>query len=237
MQRLDQIAIGPGQQAVGQFDDAHLAAEFGIDGSHFEADVAAADDEQRSRARRPDSSAPVESMIRGVGRSKAGIFVGREPVARMQCSKVSRSVWPGAVEPVEPQRGRILEVAAGVDDLDVAALGQLLQPAGECVDHLLFAGAQLVDIDLRRLEVDAPAGHFLRLADHAGDVQQGLRRNAAAQQADAAQPRLGFDERDLASQIGGQKRRRIAAGATSQDNQLRFHIGKDLLYFGRSVWR
>ena len=52
-ERLHQVAIGAGQQAIEQFDDRHLRAELGVDGAHFQADVSAADDQQRLRARLP----------------------------------------------------------------------------------------------------------------------------------------------------------------------------------------
>ncbi len=42
-----------------------------------------------------NSKAAVESMIRFVGKSNAGKRNGREPVARMQCSKSKRSTSPG----------------------------------------------------------------------------------------------------------------------------------------------
>ena len=45
----DEIAIGAGQQAGRHLDDRDLGAERGVDRSEFQADVAAADDEQRLR--------------------------------------------------------------------------------------------------------------------------------------------------------------------------------------------
>ncbi len=47
VKRSDQIAVGAGQQAVGHFDHRHFASQRGIDGAHFQPDVAAADDQQR----------------------------------------------------------------------------------------------------------------------------------------------------------------------------------------------
>ena len=41
-----QVGVGPGQNAVQRLDDRDLAAERGINGAQFHADVAAADDEQ-----------------------------------------------------------------------------------------------------------------------------------------------------------------------------------------------
>ena len=44
-----EIAIGAGQQSSRHFDNGHLAAERRVHGAELEADVAAANDEQRFR--------------------------------------------------------------------------------------------------------------------------------------------------------------------------------------------
>ena len=63
--------------------------------------------------------------------------------------------------------------------------------------------------------------------EHLGDVQQRLRRNAAAIEADAARVLLGIDERDLHPEVGGIERRRVSAGAGADDcnacRHIRFH--------------
>ena len=57
---------------------------------------------------------------------------------------------------------------------------------------------------IARREGDAPGFEAFGFAHHLGDVEQGLRGNAAAEQADAAQPGFEFDQGDLHAQIGGQ---------------------------------
>ena len=47
VQRADQVAVGAGQQAVGQFHDGDARAQGRVDRPHFQADVTAADDQQR----------------------------------------------------------------------------------------------------------------------------------------------------------------------------------------------
>ncbi len=85
MERTDQVAIGAGQEAVGQFDDGHLRAQFGVDGSHFQADVTAADNQQRfgnvGQLKRAGGIHHARS-----GQIEHGNSDGREPVARMQWS-------------------------------------------------------------------------------------------------------------------------------------------------------
>ena len=81
--------------------------------------------------------------------------------------------------------------------------------------------ARTLSIEILRLgEFDAPFGHLGRFADHLGDVQQGLRRNAAAQQAGAAEPRIGLDDRDFQPQVGGQERGRVAARPAAEDHNF-----------------
>jgi len=45
--RFHQVAVGTGEQGIGEFDDRDFGAELGIDGAHLEADIAAADHEHR----------------------------------------------------------------------------------------------------------------------------------------------------------------------------------------------
>ena len=51
------------------------------------------------------------------------------------------------------------------------------------------------------------------------DVQQRLRRNAAAIDADAAGIHFAVDERDLQAEVGGEKRSGVAAGAAADDDK------------------
>ena len=57
-------------------------------------------------------------------------------------------------------------------------------------------------------------------AHHFGDVQQGLRRDAAAQQAGAAEARVGLDDGHFQPKVGGQERGRIAARAAAEDHNF-----------------
>ena len=143
-------------------------------------------------------------------------MIEREPLA----------VVRALVAAFELQRLRIDKDAAGVDDAHIAPLGQLGQAAGERVDHLLLAGPHLVDRDLRLGIFDAPLGHFAGFADHLGDVQQGLRRDAAAQQAGAAEPRVGLDDRRFQAEVGGQKRGRVAARPAAENHNFRVNRHK-----------
>ena len=64
------------------------------------------------------------------------------------------------------------------------------------------------------------AGHFLRLVDHLGRVQQRLRRNAADIEADASERRALVDQNDLLAEVGGPERGGITAGTRADDEDL-----------------
>jgi hypothetical protein len=59
-----------------------------------------------------------------------------------------------------------------------------------------------------------------RLVEHLGDVEQRLRRDAAAIDADPARVLLLVDEGDLHAEIGGQEGGGIAAGAGADDRDV-----------------
>ena len=146
----------------------------------------------------------------------------------MQWSNVIRSLsYVVRSPPSSCSVCRIDENAAGVHHADLAALGELGEAAGKGVDDLFLAGTETIDLHPRLGEVDAPVGHFARFADHLGDVQQGLRRNAAPQQAGAAQPRIGFDDRDFEPQVGGQESGGVSARPTTEYHNLRVHRHKE----------
>jgi len=63
----------------------------------------------------------------------------------------------------------------------------------------------------------------VRFADHARDVQQCFGGNTAFEEARAAEPGIGLDERDLHAHVGGHECGRIPAGPTAQHHQLSLH--------------
>ena len=80
---------------------------------------------------------------------------------------------------------------------------------------------------LRLAELDAPRLRMPRFVDQLGDVQQRLRRNAAAIDADAARVHFGIDERDAQPEIGREKRGRVPAGPAADDDELKLESMAD----------
>ena len=115
---------------------------------------------------------------------------------------------------------RILKRRPRLDVLDFSLLGQQAQAAGELLDHPVLEGAQAVQIDLGCGELDAPTAGVARLINQFGNVQQRLRRNAAAVEAHPAGIQFRVDEGDAQAQIGGQERGRIAPRASPDDGDV-----------------
>ena len=141
------------------------------------------------------SSAPVESITRGESIDSDGMRRRREPVARITCSTLTVSSPPSAFFTLSVVR--IDDRRPALEVVDLAELRQLAGAARQLLDDAVLVVAQLVEVDLRLAELDAPVLGVLRLVDQLGDVQQRLRRNAAAIEADAAGILLVVDERDL----------------------------------------
>ena len=128
-----------------------------------------------------------------------------------------------AVDGRQPQRLRVLEGGLRADDLHFSLAADLLQAGGQRGDHLFLLRAEGVQADCRPLEGDAPGFQPFRFADDLGDVEQGFRGDAAAQEADAAEPRLEVDQGDLHAEIGGQESGGVSARPAADDYELCVH--------------
>ena len=166
-----------------------------------------------SGSSRPD----VESSIRGLSSDSDGIFVGCEPVARMQCSNDS-SVSPPAPATVI-DRGPV-NVPRPCRYFDLPQLGDLADATRQPVHDSLLEGSQLVDIHRRLVESDSPRRRVPGLVNDLGDVEQRLRRDASAVEADAPGVLFLVDERDLHAEVSGIERCRIAARPGAENRNV-----------------
>ena len=227
--RGHQIRFRAAQDGISCLDHHHLAAQGGIDRAHLHADVPAAYDQKilgnvlqlQGAVRRHDARiAQVERL--GHGRLGAhrhnGLLEGDELLA-----------FGG----LHAQGLRILEMAAAMHHLDVAALGQAGNALAQFLEDGILPGAQLVQIDMRRAKSDALTGGIVRFADQIGGMQQGFGGNAAPVKADAAQTGLLLDQNDLLALVGGIKRGGIAARPATHHDDFsinRFHELPELFY-------
>ena len=145
--------------------------------------------------------------MRGLSSASDGTCVGCEPVARMQCSNCRSVVSPSA--PVTVIDFGPVSVARPWTNLHLAHLRDTgRRPPVSLSTTPCLKARSLSTSSVGSPKVTPQRGGVLRLVDHLGDVQQGLRRDAAAIQADAAGVLLLVDERDLHAQIGRVETRR-----------------------------
>ena len=155
--------------------------------------------------------------MRGLSSESVGIFVGCEPVARIRCSNCSSVVPPGPATDIDRGPG---QRRAPLHERDLPHLRDAADAGGELVDDALLETAELVDVHLRLAVGHAQIARVLRLVDHLGDVEQRLRRNAAAIETDAAGILFLVNERDLHAKVSRIKRSRISARSRTEHYEL-----------------
>ena len=145
------------------------------------------------------------------------------------CERVRALSLPALVNPfafgIHPASAAPFSVAerVGLPALDqlVATVGTLL-PAQfarilrERPDDLVLPRAEPPHVDGRRVEGDAALGGRGRLVDERRLVEERLRRDAAAEQADTARLGLRVHERDVEPQIGRAERGGVAARSRAE---------------------
>ena len=106
----------------------------------------------------------------------------------------------------QPQRVGVLEHAPGLDHAARCAAWPTGPSPPVSVAMTLSLRARTLSMSIWGGRIRRPSPRqFVHLGDHAGHVQQGLRGDAAAEQAGAAEPAFGLDQRDLLPCVGRQK--------------------------------
>ena len=156
----------------------------------------------------------------------------REPVARMTSVACrTRSPPPPGVPSSPGWLTRTLlgtvEPAAAGDPGDLVLVDEGLEPGPHPLDDLVAPGGHRRVVDGRLARQDDAV--VLGVADAVGEgrrFEQGLGRDAAAMQARAADLVL-VDEGDLEPELGGAERRRVAAGARAEHDEIEVVGGAD----------
>src|SRR5205823_1641485 len=91
------------------------------------------------------------------------------------------------------------------------------QSAGEFLNHIRFEFAQLIEINLRLTKVHAPVRRMSRFIDNCGDMQQRLRWNATHVKTNSTRVFLPANERDLHTEISGQKSGGVSTRPSAED--------------------
>ena len=128
----------------------------------------------------------------------------------------------GPARALYAERVGVGEPGAALDEIDIPLFAKLAESAGQLLDHALLPRADLVRVELRVAEHDAPARRFLCFVEDRRDVEKRLRRDTAAIQADAARVDVLIDQRDLHAQVGCQECRRISAGPGADHDKRLF---------------
>jgi hypothetical protein len=169
-----------------------------------------------------NSSAPVESTMRGSCRNKRQIHDGR---AGGDDRLFELDGFLAAVCCSDFNMVRADKLADALHDIDLAHLGHAGKTCGHLADDFFLVAAQLVDIDLWFAEGDAMRGHRRRFIDDGSNVQQGFRWNATDIQADAAKRCVAFDQNGGHAEIGGAECSRVTAWAGAENHHVAFDIG------------
>ena len=218
MEHGHEVAIGAGQQPRRHLDDGDFAAERGVDAAELEPDVAAADDEQRlgnvgqlESGRRIEHSRAVERQRRDARGMRTG---GENAVLELQIGR-RRSA------PAIRHRSGTGQRAPAPAELHLAQRPTCPTPPVSLSTTPCLNDRSLAMSTSGSGNVTPQALACRGLVDDFRDVQQRLRRNAAAIEADAAGVLLLVDERDLHAEIGGVECRGIAARPGAEDRNLR----------------
>jgi hypothetical protein len=121
---------------------------------------------------------------------------------------------------VQLQRRRIYKAATRLDNCDTATFRQTSQASRQSTDDLILSSPHLIDVNLRGVtKTYTPMGaKVLDFRDDFCHVQERLAGDTSAQQTRSTQSWLGFDDSDLQTFVGGEKRGGITARTTTEHN-------------------
>ena len=217
MQDGNEVAVGTGEQARRHFDHRHLAAERRVDRAQLEADVAAANHEQRFRHVRQieaPTSNPSSAGCRSTGSGSRRVRAGREDAVLER--QLGRAVVPATVI----DRGPV-SVPRPCRYFTLRSRATWPTPLVSLSTTPCLKARSLLTSTFGSLNATPHASAWLRLVDDLGHVQQRLRGDTPAIQAHAARVRFLVDKGDLHAEVGGIERRRIAARPRAEDGDLR----------------
>jgi hypothetical protein len=113
------------------------------------------------------------------------------------------------------------------DHRHLVLLQQELDAGGELPRHLARAIDDLLQIEAHLLGRESVIAQMVQEMGDLGAAQQGLGRNAAPVQADAAQL-VALDHRRLHAELGRPDRGDIAAGTRAQHDEIEGFLGHDV---------
>ena len=212
------LFVFDGQQPRQQFDDRRVRAEAREHRSELDADRARAQNNkgfrhlfQFKQLVAGDDMRAVYGQIRQRARHRP-----RRDDRVFGAHGLSRAAGVG-----DGDLARLVNVRRALDDLHLVLLHQELDALGALQNDLALVLLRLLEVELNIADGDADALSVLELVVNIGGVQQGFRRDAAAQQTGAAEILVLFDDRRAQSQLSGADRSHITARPRANDDQIK----------------
>src|SRR4029079_11927264 len=205
---------------VGQhLDDRHLGAEAIEDRRELAADDPAAEDDEARRDLR------LGQQPRRVYAAR-GVEPGDRRPDRERAGGDDRALEVHVLRALDRDRVRAGERPLAVDPLDVVRLEQRGDAAGHLIDDGVLPRGDRVEVERRVGGPDAELCECLaRVVVGVRALHPRLGRDAPDAQARAAELRLGLDAGDLAAELRGADRRRVAGRAASENCDVDIHGG------------
>ena len=222
-----EVAVGALHEAVLHFHHVKPRAQGAVDGAHFEADDAAADDEHAfgHAFERQCAGGVHHAGVVGHEGQVHGLAAGGDDAALEAHGFCAASgLLAAAAGFLHVQGVGVCKRADAAHEGDFAHFGHGGQAAGEFGDDFFLVGAQLVQIDLGRAEAHASGFEMACFVDDGGHVQQGFGGDAAYVQAYAAQGGVALDKNDGQAQIGRAEGSAVAAGACAEHEHVAFDV-------------
>ena len=212
------------QDARQGLDHHHLGAERAVEAGELDADGARADDDQRLRR----------------GLRNHGLAIGPDAVAVRLQSDLGNRARPCAggqddmlgLEGAAPapllgdddlgRRRALFQLGRTFNHLDLVLAHQEADAGVQLGGDLARAFDDLAKIEARLVGGQAVVAQVMQLLVDLAGLQQGLGRDAAPVQADAAQG-LALHNGGLEAQLGGADGRDVAAGTGADDDDVEIH--------------
>ena len=216
----DTASSSTGHNPREQFENGDRAAEAAEDRRELHADGAAAENDHRLRHFAQcdglitgDDARAIDRNARNAPGRRAGgdhDLVGCRHALRVAVDHLDPSA-PG------DRRGAF-------DPFDLVLPEEELDALGEARDHFVLAGLHLVHVDADRAlgDRDTPLLDVLDDLERVRVLEQRFGRNAAPDQARAAERILLLDDRDLQTQLRRTNGRDVAAGSSANHHNIEF---------------
>ncbi len=213
------------QDAVERLDHGHVRTQGAEEAGELDADGARADHDQRLRGRLGHQGLAVGPHLVAVRlHADGGDGAGAGAGGQDHVLGLHRAAAAGLERDHHLGRGRaLLQLGRPLDDLDLVLLHQERHAAVQ----LLGDGARplddLVEVEALAFDLEAVALQVPELLIELAGLEQGLGRDTAPVEADAAE-QLALDHGGLETQLGGADRGHVAAGAAADDDDVEIHV-------------